>query len=149
MAEINLSQEEADALLAMPKICENEREWDYPSLGGRVSVPLVSRDKREPFVLGVQRGRIDLKKGSYLTLGRQVIILARLDFGGRPHRNPDGAEMPCPHLHVYREGFGSKWAISVPNNHFYDLSDPWVILQDFMQYCGIVEPPFFRRDLFV
>lgn len=148
MAEINLSQDEADALLAMPKVRENEREWIYPSLGGRVSVPLVSKDKRESFMLGVQRGRIDLKKGSYLTLGRQVIILARLDFGGRPHKNPDGVEMSCPHLHVYREGFSSKWAISVPNNHFHDLSDPWVTLHNFMRYCGVVEPPFFKKDLF-
>jgi hypothetical protein len=34
----------------------------------------------------------------------------RLDLDGPPHRNPDDEEIPWPHLHVYREGYGDKWA---------------------------------------
>lgn len=148
MAEINLTQAEADALIAMAKHRVDNAEWDYPYLGGGISVPLVSADRREQFVLDLRRGRIDLAKGTYQTRERQVVILVRLDFGGAPHRNPDGQEMESPHLHLYREGYGDKWAVPVPGDRFADLRDPWRTLDDFMRYCNVVEPPVIRRGLF-
>lgn len=123
MPEVNLTQAEAEALIAMEKHRVDEQEYDYPALGGSIAVPLVSSDKRESFVLDVSRGRIDLMKGTYQNRARQVVVLVRLDFGGPMHRNPDGVEMPCPHLHVYREGFGDKWAVPVPADRFTNLGD--------------------------
>lgn len=99
-------------------------------------------------MLDLRRGRIDLAKATYQNRGRHVVVLVRLDFGGAPHRNPDGTEIGSPHLHLYREGFGDKWAIPVPSGPFGDLSDPWRTLMDFMQYCNIVEVPTIRRGLF-
>ena len=87
MAEINLTQTEADALLALVKHRVDTTAWDYPSPGEKVSIPLVSVDRRESFLLDLSRGRINLAKGTYQSRGRQVVILARLDFGGPPHRN--------------------------------------------------------------
>jgi hypothetical protein len=63
MAEINLTQAEADALIAMAKHRVDETEWDYPDLGGAVSIPLVSSNRREQFLLDLRRGRIDVAKG--------------------------------------------------------------------------------------
>lgn len=148
MAEINLTQAEADLLINMPKVRTNEQVWDYPSFGGSISIPLTSRDKKENFILDVSRGQIDLLKGKYQNRGRQVVVLIRLDFGGAPHRNPDGTEIACPHLHLYREGFADKWAIEVPRDRFQGLADFWQTLQDFMRYCNIIEPPFIERGLF-
>ena len=148
MAEINLTQAEADALLALEKRRRDDAEWEYPSLSGAVSIPLVSIDQREQFFLDVRRARIDLGKGTYQNRGRQVVVLARLDFGGAPHRNPDGEEIESPHLHLFRAGFGDKWAYSVPSNCFVNLDDPWQTLKDFMRYCNIVGPPVIRRGLF-
>lgn len=148
MAEINLTQAEADALIAMQKHRVDETPWDYPGLGGAVSIPLVSRNRREQFLLDLRRGRIDLSKGTYQNRGRQVVVLVRLDFGGAPHRNPDGEEIGSPHLHVYREGFGDKWAMPVPTENFRGLNDPWQMLEDFMRYCNIITPPNIRRGLF-
>ena len=149
MADANLTQAEADALLALEKRRRDNTEWDYPSLGGTVTIPLVSIDQREPFFLDIRRGRINLAKGTYQNRGRQVVVLARLDFGGAPHRNPDGEEIESPHLHLYREGFGDKWAYSVPSDRFANLDDPWQTLEDFMRFCNIVEPPVIRRGLFI
>lgn len=84
MAEIHLTQAEADALIAMAKHRVDGTEWDYPDLGGAVSIPLVSANRREQFVLDLRRGRIDLAKGTYQNRGRQVVVLVRLDFGGAP-----------------------------------------------------------------
>ncbi len=114
MADANLSQAEGGALIAMAKDRVDMTEWDYLDLGGVISVPLFSADRRENFLLDVRRGRIDLAKDTYQNRGRQVVVLVRLDFGGAPHRNPDGEEIDSPHLHLYRAGFGDKWAIPCP-----------------------------------
>jgi hypothetical protein len=148
MADLNLTQAEADALIAMAKHRADDQEWQYPDLGGAVSVPLVSADRREQFMLDLRRGHIDLAKGTYQNRGRQVVVLVRLDFGGAPHRNPDGEEIESPHLHVYREGFGDKWAVPVPSDRFTDLLDGWRTLEDFMRFCNVVEPPVILRGLF-
>lgn len=149
MTDANLIQSEAEALLAMEKRRADSTEWEYPGLGGRVTTPLVSVDGREQFFLDLWRARIDLGKGTYQNRGRQVVILARLDFGGPPHRNPDGEEIGSPHLHLFREGFGDKWAFPVPHDSFANLSDPWQTLADFMRFCNITQPPFIQRGLFI
>ncbi|MDZ7362742.1 MAG: hypothetical protein ONB46_18745 [candidate division KSB1 bacterium] len=148
MADIELTQTEADALIAMSKVKLNDDAWEYPGLGGEISVPLTSSDKREQFILDVSRGRIDMLKGTYQNRARQVVVLVRLDFGGSPHRNPDGEEVGCPHLHIYREGFGDKWAAPIPIDRFPNITDLWQTLHDFMKYCNIIEPPHIQRGLF-
>jgi len=147
MADLNLTQIEADALIALPKHRVDDTQWDYPGVGG-ISIPLVSADRREQFVLDLRRGRIDLSKETFQNRGRQVVVLVRLDLGGAPHRNPDGEEIGPPHLHLYREGFADKWAVPAPPDRFANLSDPWGTVEDFMRYCSVVEPPLIRRGLF-
>lgn len=148
MADANFTQAEADALIAVAKCRIDKKEWDYPYGGGGISVPLVSIDRTERFMLDVYRSRIDLAKGTYQNRGRQVVVLARLDFGGRPHRKPDQAYVGSPHLHQFREGYGDKWAFPVPSERFADVNDAWRTLQDFMRYCNIIVPPVIRRGLF-
>ena len=148
MTDSVLTQKEADALLAMEKHRTDMAEREYPDLGGVVVVPLVSTDSRERFFLDLRRGRIDLHKGTYQNRARNVVILARLDFGGDPHRNPDGVEIGSPHLHLYREGFGDKWAIPAPLDRFSNLQDLWLTIEDFMLFCNVVEPPNIRQGLF-
>ena len=144
----DLTQAEADALLALEKHRVDMTQWDYPGLGGTVTIPLISADRREPFLLDLRRSRIVLAKGTYQTRCRHIAILVRLDFGGTPHRNPDGEEIGSPHLHVYREGFGDKWAFPIPESYFSNLQDLWQMLEDFMRFCNIVEPPDIRKGLF-
>jgi hypothetical protein len=148
MAELMLTQAEADGLIAMRKRRIDDRIWQYRGLGGSVTVPLESIDGREDFLLDVHRARIDLVKGAYQNRARHVVVLVRLDFGGKPHLKPDGEEIASPHLHLYREGFGDKWAFPVPADRFPDILDAWLTLHDFMQFCNIVEQPTFSRGLF-
>jgi hypothetical protein len=97
MAEINLAQDEADKLMAMEKRAAGEKDRLFPPAGGRIMIPLTSLDKREHFMLDVIRSQINLTMATYQNRVRVVITLLRLDLGGRPHRNPDGEEIPCPH----------------------------------------------------
>jgi hypothetical protein len=149
MTDIHLTQAEADALMAMEKIRADDTSCDYPITGTSICLPLLSRDKRENFLLDVSRSRIDLQKVKHQNRARQVIVLVRLDLGRVPHRNPDGEDIIGPHLHIYREEYGDKWAIPVPTSRFSNLTDLWRTLQDFMRYCNITEPPHINRGLFV
>lgn len=84
MADINLTQADADALLSMEKQKVDDSVHEYPSLGGAIRVHLQSPDKRELFFLDITRSQIKLAKGTYQNRARGVVILARLDFGGAP-----------------------------------------------------------------
>ena len=148
MTEIILSQSEADALLQMEKYRVDETRYDYPGLGGALRIPLLSSDRRENFSLDVTRSQIYLEKGTYQNRARGVVILARLDFGGAPHRNPDDEEIACPHLHLYREGFGDRWAFPIPAARFTRLNDRFQTLLDFMRYVSITRPPQIDPGLF-
>lgn len=148
MADLDLTQPEADALIAMEKHRVNDDRSDFPAGGQLLALPLQSVDKREQFLLDLSRGRIDLLKVKMQTRGRQVVVLVRLDLGGAPHRNPDDEEIPAPHLHVYREGFGHKWAVPVPREHFRAPDDVWMTLEDFLRFCNVTKPPQIERGLF-
>lgn len=148
MSDINLTQSEADSLIAMEKHRASEDRSTFPMAGQSLILPLQSADKREQFVLDLSRGQIDLSKVKMQNRGRQVVVLVRLDLGGAPHRNPDDEEVSAPHLHVYREGYGDKWAVPVPADRFRDVSDVWKTLEDFLQFCNIAQPPYIERGLF-
>lgn len=143
-----LTQAEADALLAVEKHRVDEERRPLPDLGGGLVVPLMSPDGAESFHLDITRSRINLNKGTFQNRGRTTIILARLDFGGSPHRNPDGEEIGCPHLHLYREGYNDRWAYPIPADRFPSIDDHFRSLQDFMRYCNVTQPPHFDRGLF-
>lgn len=147
MAEINITQVEADLLCKMEKHRIDNKRWLYPGLGGTHNIPLLSSDKREHFILDISRKGFDLSKCTYQNRVREVVTLYRLDYG-QPHRNPDGEEIPSPHIHVYKEGFGDKWAIPVPSEHFPNLNNLIGALNDFMRFCNITDPPFIDEGLF-
>lgn len=141
-----ITQAEADRLLGLPKGRVDAKAWNYPSLGARIAIPLTSTDKREKFWLDVVRSRIDLTKGTYQNRARKTVVLARLDFGAKPHRNPDGQPVMSPHLHLYREGYGDKWAVEVPSDDLpTNTEDPWTMLKDFMDFCNVVDRPIIQR----
>ena len=149
MPDINLTQAEADALIAMEKHRTNEDRCDFPMGGQSVVVPLQSANRREQFLLDMSRGRIDLLKVKMQNRGRQVVVLVRLDLGSAPHRNPDDQDVPAPHLHIYREGYGDKWAIPIPADAFRDIRDIWLTLEDFLRFCNVAQPPHIDRGLFI
>lgn len=148
MAETNLTQAEADALIAMEKHRVDEEHHLFPSGGQGLTVQLQSPDNRELFLLDLSRGRIDLAKVKLQNRARQVVVLVRIDLAGGPHRNPDDEEIPCPHLHVYREGFGDKWAISLTADRFPTPADVWATYGHFLDFCNISQPPHIERGLF-
>ena len=149
VSQLLLTQEEADALLQLEKHRADERSYQYPGVAEEIRIPLVSADRREEFVLDIHRSRFDLVKGTYQNRARTIVQLARLDFGGRPHRNPDDQEIDCPHLHVYRAGYGISFAYPLDPSSFPNPTDRWELLVDFMRYVRITMAPTIERGLFV
>jgi len=158
-----LTQSEADALIAIQKKRVTEEYYDFPSLGESLTIPIVSIDGRESFLIDANRkGRVVLTKCTYQERYRGIIILVRLDINGQLHTNPEVSSVPisyltpyngqiiqCPHLHLYVEGFMDKWAIPAPSNKFSTINNLYITLKDFFRYCNIVKPPIIQRGLFI
>ena len=149
-----LTQSEADALINIPKIKNSDDSYDFPLPGENLTIPFISQDEQENFLIDISRGKILLKQCTYQERYQTIIILIRLDVDGPPHTNPEVVNVPlpyltpyngqtidCPHLHLYVEGFMDKWAIPAPNDEFPDTTNLYTTLQDFFQYCNVVETP--------
>lgn len=141
-----LLQAEADRLIALPKVVASGSTIDFPAAGERLAIELLSQDGREKFTADVGRGRIRLTKCSYQERDKAVTILVRLDVDGAPHTNPDGVEIGCPHLHVYREGYMDKWAIAAPAD-FTNTLDLALTLRQFLAYCRVDPVPQIQPSL--
>ncbi|OOR93753.1 hypothetical protein B0183_02455 [Glaesserella parasuis] len=154
-----LTQQEADALLTLGKYDFSNGEYKFPYMGGSLRLSLHSMDKKETFNLDVTRGYIALEKITFQTRARKAIVLVRLDIEGPPHRNPDiegpphrnpdGEEIICPHIHLYREGYGDKWAYPLLDELKSVLDRPYELLDKFMDYCHIIGKPMIQRELFI
>lgn len=99
-------------------------------------------------MLDVTRAQIKLTKATYQNRARQAIILMRLDLDGPPHRNPDETEVPCPHLHVYREGFGDKWAMPAPTDRYANTLDLFATCEASLLHCNITGSSKMQKGLF-
>jgi hypothetical protein len=159
-----ITQLEANKLIAMQKIKEKSESYNFPFQGEILNIPLVSKDKRESFLITVNRGKKQFKC-SYLERYDKVIILVRLDLDGPPHINPDevpnisekplsnifsfyGQIIQCPHLHLFVEGYDDKWAIPALSEIFPRTKDLYKTLEDFLSYCNIVDIPLIIKRLF-
>ncbi|MCD4732995.1 hypothetical protein K8R78_02025 [bacterium] len=149
MIGTDLTQKEADTLIKMEKHRIDETGYEFPLQGGSLVVPLQSMYRHEQFLLDIRRGKIDSLKVTMQNRARGSIVLLRLDLSGSPHRNPDGEELPCPHLHVYREGYGDKYAIPIPNENFPRINSLWGTFEDFMKYCNITKIPNIERGVLI
>lgn len=156
-----LTQSEADALFAMPKKPKTNDSAIFPHPGGKLLAEFVSVDGREVFLFNITRSSIAVKC-TYQKRARQVEILRRLDISGSPHPNPEvdtaplefldpynGLEIPCPHLHIYVEGFADKWAIPAPDDLMNTNADLYAVMKSFLRYCNVQEMPNIERGLFI
>ncbi len=146
--EMELTDIEATHLLEMEKLRKFEDMYKYPDLGGGISIPLVSANKKEEFTLAISRGHIDISRNSFVNVVRKAIPLVRLDLAGGIHRNPDGTEISVPHIHIYKEGFALKWAYSLPKGFKY-CNSVYEYLDNFMDFCNITKKPKIDIGLFV
>jgi len=146
-----ITQSAADALLALPKLFQDDSPLEFamttPMDCERV---LLSQDRREEFFLTIERGNKKRVRLKYQTRARKVVVLARLDLDGPAHRNPPDSpyrpneRLPCPHLHLYREGFDDRIAYLLADVPQFIVTDPTkglVWLADFLGFCHVEGVP--------
>jgi hypothetical protein len=143
----DLKQEDADHLIAVEKQACDHKEYLYPEVGERLKIPIKSSDKRTSFIINISRHGASLTKNTSQLRVYKTIILVRVDIGGSPHTNPNGVAVPCPHIHIYKEGFMDKWAYLLPKT-FKDPTDKLRVVDNFMDYCNVVNKPIIVRGLF-
>jgi len=136
-----LTQEEADQLMALKKALESMEPIHFPKAGEFIYLNAHSLDGRIKFIIDVNRkGTIEIRC-TYQTRYNKKIPLIRIDLVGREHENPDGEKIPCPHIHIYREGFGTRWAYPLSSKIITDTTDLVAVLSDFLEYNNIEERP--------
>lgn len=136
-----LTQSEVDTFLTMDKYLVKGGTIKFPEQDNADTYEAKSTDDKYAFLFDVNRkGRKKILKCTYLNRYAITEILLRLDIGGPDHANPDGATIPCPHLHIYKEGYADKWAYQLPPD-FTDPGDLAVTLQEFLAYCKINNIP--------
>lgn len=134
-----LTDEQAQAFIDMLKhIIDEPMDFDFTK---RV-INIKDSDGREEYLLDIVPNRFRPSKVSATLRMRKNVLLVRLDVDGPPHRNPDDTEIPCPHLHVYKQGYDLKWAYPLPPV-FGDCVSLMDYLDSFCQHCHI------RGKLFV
>ncbi|WNY23737.1 hypothetical protein MmiHf6_10520 [Methanimicrococcus hongohii] len=138
-----LTNEEAKNYCRMEKKYLGNNMFYMP---GEVHIPLHSVDRECEFILTVRINRVELTKASFQNRVRKSVVLLRIDLGGRMHRNPNHEDVPCPHIHIYKDGYDARWAYPLPSE-FSDPSDAFKTLQEFMDYCNITLKPPIQKGL--
>ena len=140
--EINLSQAEANQLLAMEKHSATEEVFDYPYHGGSIQVPLQSPDKREQFILQMCREVSSICQKGHIRTGAETLSSSR-----------DWILAVSPTvpirmiLKLLRRSFICTEKVSAIGGPFLippdfgHPGDPWDTLLDFMKYCNIPNAP--------
>lgn len=132
-----LTQVEADRLISLIKSLDSMNPIHLPDKGGMLQLN-ASSPENERFILDIRRGRINISQATLQTRYNKSLPLIRLDIEGPSHTNPDSEIIPCPHIHIYREGYMDRWAYPVvTDKNFTDLNDLTLILYDFLKYNNI------------
>lgn len=132
-----LTNAEAEYLIGVLKRIEKPQFFSFPLANEHKIIDVVSIDEKESFIIDINRARIKLKC-TYQSRYRKDIVLLRLDVNGAPHTNPDGKQMECPHLHIYKEGYDDRWAYELPP----DFSDSYDLIEkliEFLDYCKVTD----------
>jgi len=105
---MSLTQQEFNYLL---KIEKRFTDNDMIYLDTKWSREIISTQSRDIFILDYYKGTYRIEKYTYNKRYRKNIVLLRYDSFGR-HTNPDNTVVEGPHLHIYREGYDDKFAVS-------------------------------------
>lgn len=137
-----LTQKEVDMLLSLIKVLAENKPITFPNPGEIIHLEAFSTSSSDKFLIDVNRkGQIKISKCTYQTRYKRSTILLRVDIDGPEHTNPDGEVVPCPHIHIYREGYEDRWAYPLEQHIKTDPFDLVEVLISFLRYNNINDIP--------
>ncbi len=115
---MSLTQAQAQTLITTLKEASRRTPFTWEA-SVRYDEPLVAIEHEGiEFILTLNRNPFEIRL--HLRTQNDNIGLCRIDAAPY-HPNPDGTELrDTPHMHVYREGYGLKWAEPID---WYDTGD--------------------------
>jgi hypothetical protein len=136
-----LEQDDVDYLLGLIKEL-SINSINFPNPGEHIELPIQSIATKDKFIIDVNRkGTINIKKCTFQTRYQKSVVLLRIDIEGSPHTNPDGQSIQCPHLHIFREGYGTSWAFPLSKYIPTKVDDLIQVLIDYLKYNNINNVP--------
>lgn len=136
-----LTQEEANRLISLIKSLDSHKPIHLPDQGGMLQLN-ASSPENEKFIIDVKRGRINISQATLQTRYNKSLPLIRLDIEGPAHTNPDLEIIECPHIHIYREGYLTRWAYPVEKvNKFTNMNDLTLVLYEFLKFSNVYPIP--------
>jgi hypothetical protein len=147
MPDIFPSEAEAKRLIKTPKIYTGHENHHFPPNGEEINIPLVSEFGDTDFILDIESKSLTLHGYKYQQRVYKSIILVRVDLGPKPHYNPGRVLVPGPHIHIYKEGYHDKIAYPLPNKEITQMNDKMAALDEFMNYCNIIQKPIIREGI--
>lgn len=143
------TQDEISRLITMLKQIKSQtRVIRLPSLGEQSNISLESIEKPiEPFRITINRKQRISGNYSFLEIHGNSGILLRLDIIGPPHSNPDGTEIPCPHIHIARDDYDDSWAYAFNPSYVDNFDNLISQLYEFMRHCNIINIDNFNMQI--
>lgn len=103
----------------------------------KVTEELLSDEYGDIFKIDMRRSCIELQLVNLNTRAHDSFVLARLDINDREHKNPDGVIAPKTHIHIYKEGYGARFAYNPEDLGFTDLENVTSLILQFLDFCKI------------
>lgn len=124
----------------------------FPSSNNKLTLNVESTDGSESFLLDINRaGSIKISRCTFQERYSVTIALIRLDLDeSKPHQNPDGTVIKGPHIHIYKEGYGDRWAYLLREMSpcpFSNTSNLLTAFIEFCSYCNINSIPEIQGSL--
>lgn len=146
-----MEQITADYLIGLEKRIV-EPYVSFPSSSEKNTLNIQSLDGSETFLLDINRaGSIRISRCTFQERYNITIALIRLDLDeNKPHQNPDDAIIKGPHIHIYKEGYGDRWAYPITELNpcpFSDTSDLLTSFIEFCAYCNVSTIPDIQGSL--
>ncbi|WPX08072.1 DUF6978 family protein [Anaerocellum danielii] len=138
-----IEQALADYLIRTEKIIL-EKKINFPIVNTSLTLNVICVDNNsEKILIDINRkGTLKLTRCTYHKRYQTNITLIRLDIDTKPHRNPDGTKVGPTHIHIYKEGYGDKWAYPLDEFDCFSNTDDLVqAFIDFCKFCNIKEIP--------
>ncbi len=135
-----LTNEEFENILNTQKFFINSNIKSC-KIGENISYDLISNNDNKKFKLDVDRKTRSISLNKIKIQNRfDSIPLVRIDIDSPPHMNPDGVIIPRNHIHIYKEGYGLKWAFNLDEFHniyFKNINIFNNLFIDFCNFCNI------------
>ena len=132
----DLSQSEFDFLMSLEKEFEDKSTIVLGPAPLQWSRRLKSTTTNDNFSLDFYRGTFKIQKYTYNHRYNQTLAVFRFDSFGT-HTNPDGEKLTGFHVHLYKEGFGDKFAYPASEFGIDETDSMDIVLQKFLVYCKV------------